>query len=171
MKPYLASTNSFCSLNCMHVRASSTHHISWIRYNTYQDIIYYYLLLKTFPVQVCQDLRQTVLSAGAVFWRGELGTAVKGTAVSTQCYPVIPFFRSPPVTEFSSFTSAFCLWSVFLGFSCKAYLFPGRKSSLQNVRDFVLLLVHCLCFAPINYSSGNNLSSTLNLTEEGIWVN
>lgn len=45
-------------LALLHVCASSTHHNSWIGYNTYQDVVYYYLLLKTFPaVQVCQDLR------------------------------------------------------------------------------------------------------------------
>lgn len=144
--------------------ACSSHHTSGIRHSTFWDLVSYYLLLKTFlVVQVCQDLRQPTLLAGTVLWMGELGTAGTETAASAWCYSgTLLCRRSPPGAEFSSFTGVLCLWSVFLVLSCKAYLSPGTKSSLQRGRNLVFLFIHYLCFTPANYPSGTKPNRTLN---------
>lgn len=112
-------------------------------------------------------LRQPMSSPGAVLWMRGLGKASTETAVSTQCCSgILLSRRSLPRAEFSSFTSVFCLWSVFLVLSCKAYLSPGSK----RTRNLVFPFIHYLCFTPANYPSGTKLNRTLNhlsLQEKG----
>lgn len=156
--------------------AWGSHQTSGIRYSTFQDIVAYYWLLKTFlVVQVCQVLRQPILSASADLGMGELGTAGTETAVRAWCCSGILLCRSPPGAEFSSFRSVLCLWSVFPVLSCKAYLSLRSMSLLKRGRNLVFLFIHCLCFTPANYPSGTKLNRTLNhlsLQRKGFeWIN
>lgn len=60
----------------------------------------------------------------------------------------------------------FCLWSVFLVLSCKAYLSQGSKRE----RNLVFPFIHYLCFTLANCPSGTKLNRTLNylsLQEKG----
>lgn len=152
-----------------------SHRDSAIRSSILQDVVAYSVLLQTFlAVQVCQDFRQARLSAGAVLWMGELGTAGTETAASALRYSgTLLCRRSPPGAEFSSFTGVLCLWSVFLVLSWKVYLSPGSKSSLKRGRN--LVFIRYLCFTLANYPSGTKLNRTLNhlsLQEKGFeWIN
>ena len=127
-------------------------------------------------VQVCQDLRQSTLSAGSVLWMGELGTAGAEIAVTAWRYSGSHFSRrSPPGAEFSSSMGISCLGNVFLVLSCRACLSLGSKSSIKSGRILVFLFILYLCFTPVNYPSGTKLNRTLNhlsLQEKGFeWIN